>query len=328
MSVSVIIPVRDSRQYLNKCIKSVIAQTHTDLEILPVFTRDYPQETVEKCAAEDRRIRCIRSFGSTEKDFIRTVEWTVSEAKGEYVCFVDSDDRIVPGYVEYMIGMLEETGCPMGACSYRIFHWGEDEEFLYLEDDFETEIISPNEFLRRQLLRRDRNYRLFAGKIFRKEVFEGITLEYGRIFSDDTQLYKPVEACDRIAVTHLPLYFYLVRSEGIKRNMSEDTDYRSAFDGSLARREHFEDCPDKVIVHRARELFMLELLTSYRKLDEKGRLDKALKKELMAKYSRGLEIHKKGRGSGEKDTVNFSNLKLFPGSFKLTEDDYLKDRPE
>ena len=47
MSVSVIIPVRDSRQYLNKCIKSVIAQTHTDLEILPVFTRDYPQETVE-----------------------------------------------------------------------------------------------------------------------------------------------------------------------------------------------------------------------------------------------------------------------------------------
>ena len=48
MSVSVIIPVRDSRQYLNKCIKSVIAQTHTDLEILPVFTRDYPQETVEK----------------------------------------------------------------------------------------------------------------------------------------------------------------------------------------------------------------------------------------------------------------------------------------
>ena len=328
MSVSVIIPVRDSRQYLNKCIGSVIAQTYTDLEILPVFPRDYPQEAVEKCARTDPRIKCKRAFGSSEKDMMRTVEWTVSEAEGEYICFVDSDDRIVPGFVEYMKGLLEETNCAMGACSYRIFRWGEDEEFLYFEDDFETEVMSSDEFLRRMLLRRDRTYRLFGGKIFRKQVLAGKTMEYGRIFTDDTELYKRVEDCETIAFTHLPLYYFLVRSEGIKRNMRDDTDYRTAFEGGLARRERLESHEDKVIVHRARELCLLELLSCYRKLDEKKLLDKVFKKDIMAKYSRGLEILRKARGSGERDTANFSNLKLFPGSFKLTEDDYLKDRPE
>ena len=328
MSVSIIIPVRDSRQYLNKCISSIISQTYTDLEILPVFSRDYPQDAVDRCGAADPRIRCIRAFGTSEKDLMRTVEWTASEAEGEYVCFVDSDDRIVPGFVEYMTGMMKDTGCSMGSSGYRVFHWGEDEEFLYTEDDFETEVISSDEFLKREFLRRDRSYRLYAGKIFEKQILVGSTMEYGRIFSDDTELYKRVVKAGTIAVTHLPLYFFLVRSEGIKRNMQDDTDYRTAFEGALARRERLRGHEDKVIVHRVRELCLLELLTCYKKLEEKKLLDKDLKKELMSKYSKGLEVLKKARGSGERDTVNYSNLKLFPGSFKLCEDDYLKDRPE
>ena len=98
-------------------------------------------------------------------------------------------------------------------------------------------------------------------------------MEYGRIFSDDTELYKRVVKAGTIAVTHLPLYFFLVRSEGIKRNMQDDTDYRTAFEGALARRERLRGHEDKVIVHRVRELCLLELLTCYKKLEEKKLLD-------------------------------------------------------
>ena len=92
-TISVIIPIYRSEAYLADCIESVLHQTLSDLELILVDdgSDDSSGSICDDYAKRDKRIRVIHqpNRGRTEAR-----ARGVAEAKGEWVAFVDSDDRL------------------------------------------------------------------------------------------------------------------------------------------------------------------------------------------------------------------------------------------
>lgn len=170
--ISVIIPVYNIMEYLPRCVRSVTAQTYTSLEILLVDdgSTDSTGALCDELAREDARIRVFHkpNGGSSSARNLG-----LTEARGEYIGFVDSDD-----YVELdMVERLYE-----GICQYhvRMAQIGRDEIDAegnplpnICEPPAEPTLYTCEEFLRELLMHRGDCS--FCTKLIHRSLFESET---------------------------------------------------------------------------------------------------------------------------------------------------------
>lgn len=104
--ISVIIPVFNASRYLPACIESVLAQTYKDFELILINdgSTDDSKEICEFYAQKDKRIRFINKENSGVG---HTRNLGIEKAKGERICFIDSDDEVTSDYLESF--NLEDT---------------------------------------------------------------------------------------------------------------------------------------------------------------------------------------------------------------------------
>jgi glycosyltransferase involved in cell wall biosynthesis len=102
IKVSVIVPIYNVGRFLSKCIETIINQTYHNLEIILVDdgSPDQSGEICDEYAAKDTRIKVIHQKNSGVSSARNT---GVDIATGDYVCFVDGDDYLMPDYVEYLL---------------------------------------------------------------------------------------------------------------------------------------------------------------------------------------------------------------------------------
>ena len=113
--VSVIIPVYNTAQYLDNCIQSICAQTLSDWEIILVDdgAKDESPQICDKWVAKDERIHVIHKQNEG-LGLTRNAGLTI--AKGEFVCFLDSDDTLDKETLEYCTERLVQEQAD--ACFY------------------------------------------------------------------------------------------------------------------------------------------------------------------------------------------------------------------
>ncbi len=104
--VSVIIPIYNVEQYIEKCLDSVINQTYKDLEIICVndCSPDNSAQILLEYAQRDTRIKIVNREKNGGLSAARNTG--LDEAKGEYVYFIDSDDWIDLDYIEKMVSAI------------------------------------------------------------------------------------------------------------------------------------------------------------------------------------------------------------------------------
>ena len=100
--VSVIVPVYNTRQYLGKCVESIIHQTYRHLEILLIDdgATDGSGELCDKYAEKDDRIRVVHQIN---KGISAARNKGLNLASGEYISLVDSDDYIEENIIKKML---------------------------------------------------------------------------------------------------------------------------------------------------------------------------------------------------------------------------------
>jgi glycosyltransferase involved in cell wall biosynthesis len=109
--VSVVIPCYNQARFLGEAIQSVLWQGYDDLEIVVVDdgSNDCTEEVASGYAREDPRVRLIRQ---ENRGLAAARNRGLAEAGGEYVVFLDSDDRLVSGALEVGVRELEaHPGC-------------------------------------------------------------------------------------------------------------------------------------------------------------------------------------------------------------------------
>jgi glycosyltransferase involved in cell wall biosynthesis len=106
--VSIIIPVYNAEPYLEQCLESIVNQTYTNLQIIVVNdgSTDNSPAICDKFAENDNRIVVIHKENGGVSS-ARNVGLSISQ--GSYILFVDSDDWVEAGMVEYLISIMKET---------------------------------------------------------------------------------------------------------------------------------------------------------------------------------------------------------------------------
>ena len=115
--VSIIIPVFKVEQYLDRCIESIINQTYKNLEIILVDdgSPDNCGEICDEWEKKDKRIKVVHK----ENGGISSARNAgLYIAKGEFICFVDSDDFIELNYVEKLVEKQKETNADLVYCRF------------------------------------------------------------------------------------------------------------------------------------------------------------------------------------------------------------------
>ncbi len=123
--VSVIIPVYNREKYIEECLRSVLAQSYQDFEIILVDdgSTDNTGSICSKMAADDARIKV---FAGEHKGVSAARNIALDAATGEYVFFLDSDDIIHPMLLETLVIALETGNADMATTKtkkYRENNW-------------------------------------------------------------------------------------------------------------------------------------------------------------------------------------------------------------
>ena len=114
-SVSVVVGVYNKERYVGECLRSVLAQTYGDFELIVVDDCSTDRSVAEIQAIRDARVRFIPLSVNSRRPAVprnRGVEL----AQGKYIAFLDADDRWLPGKLEKQVAFMEahpEVGFPM-----------------------------------------------------------------------------------------------------------------------------------------------------------------------------------------------------------------------
>lgn len=123
IKVSIIVPIYNVEKYLDKCIESILEQTYTNLEIILVDdgSTDSSGYIADKFALIDERIKVIHKLNEGVSSTRNT---GIEEATGDYICFSDADDYLMPDYVEYLLGLAVDNDADVALTKdmYTTFH--------------------------------------------------------------------------------------------------------------------------------------------------------------------------------------------------------------
>ena len=113
---SIVIPVFNTEKYLRRCIDSVLAQTYFNIEIILIDdgSTDSSGEICDFYAAIDKRIKV---FHQNNKGVSVARNNGISNASGEYILFVDSDDWLELDMLETMLINVNRTKHQLIACN-------------------------------------------------------------------------------------------------------------------------------------------------------------------------------------------------------------------
>ncbi len=218
--ISVIIPVYNVSDYLDRCLKSVVEQTYINLEIILVDdgSTDGGSEKCDCWAGIDSRIKVIHKSNGGLSD---ARNCGLNICNGEYVAFIDSDDCVLIRYVENLYKAIEKSGCNLSISSYSIFFNEQDLGSMQNEtnavDDKEIETVSSSECLKRMLYTRGTDVNAW-GKLYKKSLFDGIRFPVGKLYEDIPVSYKIVDKCKNVAVIPNKDYLYFQRPDSIQNS--------------------------------------------------------------------------------------------------------------
>jgi len=94
IKISIIVPIYNSEYYIERCIKSIINQSYSNLEIILIDdgSTNNSASICETYKNIDRRITFIKLEKNNGVGFARNIG--LSKANGDFITFVDSDDHI------------------------------------------------------------------------------------------------------------------------------------------------------------------------------------------------------------------------------------------
>lgn len=208
--ISVIVPVYNSGEFIERCLKSLAAQTYDNIEIITADdgSADDSGEICRGFAGSDRRFRYIRRENS---GVAAARNGGLSEARGELIGFCDSDDHIEPEMFEYLAELIERYNADISQCGAMI-------EF---EDKPSREFKPESDILIEDFKNADKNaLKLYHNavwcKLFRRETIDGVKFESAFPIGEDL-LFGARAALNarKIALGSRALYHYVQRETSV-----------------------------------------------------------------------------------------------------------------
>lgn len=211
--ISIVVPVYNVSQYLERCIQSVIYQTYENLDIILIDdgSTDNSGLICDKYAKIDKRIRVLHQQNS---GLSAARNAGIEIAKGKYITFIDSDDYVDSDYVSFLYDLIKRTGCSLAICSHTVFY---ENGTIIKKADGTFDIFTSEEVLEKILY--DKGIDLSAwAKLYDINLFKYTRFPVGRYYEDAATTYKLVHDAQKIVNGSESKYNYMIRQNSISNN--------------------------------------------------------------------------------------------------------------
>lgn len=219
--ITVIVPVFDVEDHVEACLRSLLRQSLGDFEAIVIDdgSRDASRARVQAVIAGDPRFRLIvqdnAGLSAARNAGLRA-------ARGQFIAFLDSDDRWAPDFLARMHQALTQSGADWVACGIRFLHPdGTSRTHSAIHGDEQIEggaRLYPLDDWRQVI----RHFPSAWNKLYRRELIAGLRFDEGTYFEDHAFFYQ-VAARTR-TLLHLPEPLYLQTRGRPGQITSEDSD--------------------------------------------------------------------------------------------------------
>ncbi len=217
-TISVIVPVYKVEKYLAACVESILSQTYGDFELILVDdgSPDRCGELCDAYAGEDPRVRVIHQ---ENRGLSGARNAGMDIARGEYITFVDSDDFILPQYLELLLEAAETVEADVSVCA--------PVEFTDAEEKIVAAPDARKAFSSFKFTGPEACVAIYNGssrvpinawgKLFRAALISGTRFPLGRLHEDQAFIPPVCYRAKTVAALDLSLYCYRVRDDSITR---------------------------------------------------------------------------------------------------------------
>ena len=224
--ISVIIPFYNGATHLPECVTSVLNQTYANLEVILIDdgSTDASSRQAEEFRQRDPRVRVLHKANGGPGDS-RTAG--LAMATGEYVAFVDHDDRLEPTSLAQLMALQERTQAEIVMANFFFYVEGEDGfQVAFSKDDYFEQVYTPTEWLAMEYKRDFGISECFSvpwGKLYRRQLWDDVAFPVDQPSEDDFTTWRVYLEADRLAFMNAGLYMYRQRPDSLsaRKNPTE-----------------------------------------------------------------------------------------------------------
>lgn len=318
--ISVIVPVYNVCEYLERCIRSVLEQTYQDFELILVDdgSNDGSEMICDQYASENSRVFAIHQKNAGPSA-ARNVG--IEAAKGEYIAFIDSDDFIHEKMLEILYVNSKKYDADISVCD--IWWQEENDDISYETGENKTEVFEGNAVMQ-QLFDKELVTIVPWSKLYKRVIFEHLRFPEGKLYEDEIIIHSLLYECRRSVYTSCKLYYYMKHKNSRSASLLNQRKLQGIIQAFSERLLFFEEKGLRDGYDRTFKRLVSMHVDYYEKLEEQNTAEKEQLQEwlLQDMYQRLVEYRKKNPYQAEEYLCYLlwsKNPKWGRGAFYLRE---------
>lgn len=210
--ISVILPVYNVAPYLEQCVRSILDQTYTCLEILLIDdgSTDGSDVICDELKEKNRRIKV---FHQKNAGVSAARNAGLDHASGEYISFIDPDDFIKSKFYEVLVKNIEDCNAQCSSIGHmRLYE--ETGESVIVSPAGKRRILTGLEALDETGSKVDTWVGMPVNKLYLRSIIEERCMRFRedmRYNEDNEFCYRYLSYCGTVVRDTLPLYTYRIR---------------------------------------------------------------------------------------------------------------------
>lgn len=274
--ISIVIPAYEVAPWIAKCLDSIRKQTYQNLEVIVIDdgSADGTGKLCEEIAQWDTRISVIRQ---SNQGVSAARNRGLSLAHGKYICFVDGDDFLNPGYIQTLYSSMQIPDVQMAVCGFQ-----EDEENGQIRRVLKPspDVLDADKLLSMIFFHDEIGRSLWNKMLVRKIIADNKILFSGKYLVGEDMLFliRYLQKAHHISISNTIGYHYLWRKGSAMQKQKWDACYYRS------RRSWIEALKSaEKLLHKQKEalnqLHFYQILVYYRILCESASLTGNSKKK-------------------------------------------------
>ena len=225
MKYSIIIPVYNVEEYLDRCLKSILNQTYYNYEVIIVNdgSPDNSDNIIKSYEKEDKRFKGYKKVNGGLSD---ARNYGLKYATGDYLIFIDADDYIENNYLEKVNDVLEKNK-DIDVLKFKIKLVDEGENLIRMENGLNKEgVTSFEELVKLEFLEPAWSY-VYKLSFWKENNF---TYLKGMIHEDFGLTPEILMKANKIYYLNSYLYNYVQRNGSIMSSNNKEKIHKKAYD--------------------------------------------------------------------------------------------------
>lgn len=224
--ISIIVPIYNAEKYLEECLNSIHNQTFSNYEVLMINdgSSDHSEKICKAFHEKDDRFTLINQSNS---GVCRARNVGIQISKGNYISFVDSDDKIDPDFLESMYKVIIDSDSDIVMCDFYNENGAEsNNQIIHVIEG--TEIYEA--YLKYVIYNRVMN------KLYRRDCISSIPFPEDRpILEDAFWTAKVLESVHKITILPEAKYYYRIVAGSLSHKKLDENEKSAMYRNKLER---------------------------------------------------------------------------------------------